>query len=244
MRLSDLYQREYLEMLEHVAETPSISPRLLTLFWPKIGAQYNNDLLVIGRAVNGWIDEWDLDSPTDLRVLVEAARATGEGRVNDDPLGWILDRWKPGDGGYDTSRSQFWDTVRRIAIDADDARGADWESRIAWTNLSKLAPAAGRNPASRLLALQRQIGPRLLRREVEELSPRKIVAFTGRSWFEPFASELGLEVSWREGFVEGVADEGDRRWVIAVHPMTRSPSGVADAVLSALESRATDSPTR
>ncbi len=41
-------------------------------------------------------------------------------------------------------------------------------------------------------------------------------------------------VQWWEGLVEGFAgDNAGRRWVIAVHPMTRSPRAVADAVLDA-----------
>jgi len=35
--------------------------------------------------------------------------------------------------------------------------------------------------------------------------------------------------------VQGVANERDRRWVVAVHPMTRSPRAVAEAVIAALE---------
>ena len=189
---------------------------------------------MIGRAVNGWIDEWRLDEPTDLDALIADVRRTGEGTVNGDQLGWILDRWKKRDGGYDTSTSQFWSTIRLVAAGLDQAAEPDWPSTIAWSNLCKVAPAGGGNPGSRLLALQRRDGPALLAREVSELSPRRVVAFTGGWWFEPFANALGLEVEWREGLVEGVAHTPGRTWVVAVHPMTRSPSAVASAVLAAL----------
>lgn len=236
VELSVEYEAAYAELIARVATSPSIRPRELALFWPKVGRSYDGDLLVVGRAVNGWIDRWDLDAPSDAHALAATARATGEGTVNGDQLGWILDRWKQPDGGYDTATSQYWQTVREVTLDGHPEREAHWPSHIAWTNLGKLAPWAGGNPGSRLLAIQRELCPALLRREVNELAPRLVVVLTGRWWFEPFAEALGLAVDWREGLVEGVADESGRRWVIAVHPMTRSPHAVARAVLDATAS--------
>jgi hypothetical protein len=43
--------------------------------------------------------------------------------VDGDQLGWVLDRWKRGDGGYDTSMSQFWETIRRVVIAGRSERG-------------------------------------------------------------------------------------------------------------------------
>jgi hypothetical protein len=153
VRLSRDYEQDYAALLERVGSARGVSPRTMTLFWPKVGAGYDGDLLVIGRAVNGWIDHWSLDEPTDVPCLARAARRTGEGQVNGDPLGWVLDRWKRRDGGYDTSTSQFWETIRRVVMAGHPGHAHDWPSHIAWTNLGKLAPAGGgksgkRPPAS------------------------------------------------------------------------------------------------
>lgn len=235
------YEAVYAGLLDRVASTPRVRPRELALFWPKVGWSYAGELLVIGRAVNRWIDRWDLDQPADTSALAATARATGEGSVNGDQLGWILDRWRAGDAGYDTASSQFWQVAREVS---DEALGhhTDWPSRLAWTNLAKLAPWQGRNPGGRLLAIQRELGPDLLRREIEWLAPRRVLALTGRWWFEPFAGWLGLEVDWRQGLVEGVADEPGRRWVIAVHPMTRSPRAIARDAAAAFTSRGAGCP--
>jgi hypothetical protein len=233
-QLSLAYEADYRNLLARVVAAPGIRPRELALFWPKVGSCYDGDILVVGRAVNGWIDRWDLDQNADLATLAATARETGESTVNGDQLGWVLDRWKRRDGAYDTSTSQFWETVRRVAISGHPDREEAWPSYVAWSNLGKLAPWSGGNPSSRLLGIQREHGPALLRREVDELAPCRIVALTGRSWFEPFATGLGLPVKWRDGLVQGVAEDVARRWVIAVHPMTRSPRAVADAVLGAL----------
>jgi hypothetical protein len=44
-----------------------------------------------------------------------------------------------------------------------------------------------------------------------------------------------LPIEWRAGYVEGVAREPGRTLIVAVHPMTRSPRVVADAILSAID---------
>jgi hypothetical protein len=217
-------------MLATVATTAG--GREFAVFWPKVGASYAGDLLVIGRAVNGWIDRWVPAELHDPLAVAATARASGEGLVNGDQLGWVLDRWRPTDGGYSTASSQFWQTVRYITQGLQ-LRQPDWPSQIAWTNLAKVAPWAGGNPGSAALRIQRQLGLGLIRQEVEELRPLLVVALTGRWWFEPFANALGLPMSWRTGLVEGVAQDVDRTWVVAVHPMTRSPRAVADSVLAA-----------
>lgn len=220
-------------MLGDVASTPRINPRQLALFWPKVGARFDGGLMVVGRAVNGWIDLWDLDKSNEVGALAQVARRSGEAAVNGDPLGWVLEQWRPATGGYNTAQSQFWQTTRRLVTSLEPGSEADWPSRIVWTNLGKLAPWRGGNPGSRLLAIQRRQGPALLQAEVDELAPSRVVVFAGRWWFEPFATALGLDVEWRSGLVEGVANESGLRWVLAVHPMTRSPAAVADAVLAA-----------
>lgn len=228
--LSSEYEEMYSKML---ASSALASPYVeLTPFWPKIGARYGGDLLVIGRATNGWIERWMPSEGQAPKEVARLARQSGEGLVNGDQLGWVLDRWQPRDGGYSTATSQFWQTIRHlmVALRPDEA---DWPSLIAWTNLAKVAPWTGGNPGKQLLVVQRNLGPLLLAREVAELQPKLIVAFTGRWWFEPFANELGLPVKWQMGHVEGVAREQSRIWVVAVHPMTRSPRAVADAVLAA-----------
>jgi hypothetical protein len=232
-RLDAAYEAGYVAQLRALQATPGIRSRELALFWPAIGARYSGELLVVGRAVNGSNDQWLLDSAEHPARAARRARLSAEADDRRDPLGWVLDRWKARDGGYDTSSSQFWEATRRVVLAAQPDASDDWASRVAWTNLAKVAPWQGGNPGSRLRRVLGEHSPGLLRREVEALKPTRVVVFAGRSWFEPFAGALGLEVEWRDGHVEGVANDGSRRWVIAVHPMTRSPKAVADAVSAA-----------
>lgn len=236
MPLSEGYERDYSALLKDVSSDPRLRHAELNMFWPKIGSRWQGDLLVAGRAVNGWIDRWIPAESPDPEALAATARGTGEDTVNGDQLGWVLEAWQRRGAGYKTSRSQFWETVRRVCIEGRPDRVSDWPSYIAWTNLLKVAPWTGGNPGSRLRAAQRDMGFALLAREIEELNPRRVVVLAGRWWFAPFAEALGLDVRWQDGYVEGIADEPKRRWVIAVHPMTRSPRAVAAEVNEAFES--------
>lgn len=239
VRLSGRYEDAYAEMLEAVSAATRITPRELALFWPKIGTRYAGGTLLVGRAVNGWVDRWDLDAGEDPQALAHVARKTAEGTVNGCPLGWVLDRWKPSDGGYDTSHSQFWVTGKGVATAIDPDSEPDWPSHLAWSNLAKVSRWGRGNPPWRLRQSQLEAATALLALEVEELAPRRVVVLAGRHWFEPHARALRLDVTWRTGLVEGVADDGQgRRWVVAVHPMTRSPAAVASAAVAALEEAA------
>jgi len=228
--LSREYEAGYIDLLARVAAT-RIRPPETSLFWPKVGRLYDGELLLIGRAVNGWIDRWNTSAPADLAALAAAARATAEDGVNGCPMGWVLDRWKRGDGDYDTARSQFWFTAREFVLTDHADWEADWPSHLAWSNLAKVSRWTKGSPSGRLRRAQLPAAVELLAREVEELAPRRILVFAGRDWFAPYAAGLGLDMDWRDGLVEGVSR--DRRWVVAVHPMTRSPYRVADAATEA-----------
>jgi hypothetical protein len=120
------------------------------------------------------------------------------------------------------------------AVDPASRDDPLWSSRLAWSNLAKLAPAEGGNPGGPLLEVQRELGPGLIDREVHELRPRRVLVLTGRSWFEPFARGTGLEVEWRDGLVQGVVRERARTWVIAGHPQGK-PRPILDEVIAAFD---------
>lgn len=238
IRLSDEYERLYALLVREVAGALTSRPTSQAIFWPKVGRLYDGDLLVVGRAVNGWIDRWEPGEDRSPGELAAKARATAEGTVNGCPMGWVLDRWGKRDGGYDTARSQYWDSIRRVIVGLRPEWSADWPSHIAWTNLAKVAPYDGGNPASGSLRVQRMAaGTALLAREIEELAPRRIVALTDRWWFAPFADALSAEIEPCYGLVEAAGYRGEQQIVVAVHPMTRSPRAVAEAIIAAFEGR-------
>lgn len=242
--MSSSYRREFAALHRAVAAMP-LAETPLTSFWPMVGDGYNGEVMVIGRAVNSWRTEWragDAQSPEGLDTVVRDAVSVNSREP--DPMDWVVRLW--GNGGtrsdgfapstYNTARSAFWRVCRELC-----AAGpwfwdpGTWSGHLAWTNLYKIAPASGWNPAGNLLAAQRAGSAALLAREIDELAPRRVVALTGRSWFEPFAERLSLEVRWASGLVEGVADAGRRRFVIAKHPMGKPQARWLAEVRSALE---------
>jgi hypothetical protein len=234
--LSAAYEAAYDRLLAAAATTPGVQPRKLVAFWPMVGHAYRGELLVFGRAVNGWMDHEDVDAlaePEARHALVSAARRTAEGS-GDCPMGWVTERWSPGDGEYSTARSAFWRHIRNAlsAVEPDSEGDPHWSSRIAWSNLAKLAPAGGGNPGGPLLDIQRDVGSALVAREVLELAPRRVLVLTGRWWFEPFAARAGLDVEWRDGLVQGVVRQPGRTWVIAGHPQGK-PRRMLDEVIAA-----------
>src|SRR4051812_2025538 len=115
----------YTELLS--ASASASSELELTPFWPKAGARYVGDLLVIGRATNGWIERWLPSEGKEPEEVARLARQSGEGLTNGDQLGWVLDRWRPLDGGYSTATSQFWQTSR-LLMQSLRPNESDWPS--------------------------------------------------------------------------------------------------------------------
>jgi len=93
--------------------------------------------------------------------------------------------------------------VLRRKILSDSRAGADdvhWSSHLAWTNLYKVSPAAGGNPGAALQLAQRQSAIELLKLEVEQFAPRRVLAMTG-GLIDPFVDGLGLTLTPRSGLV-------------------------------------------
>ncbi|HEY3547523.1 MAG TPA: hypothetical protein VGK17_15735 [Propionicimonas sp.] len=63
--LSAAYGLAYEGVLGTVAADARIRPRERSPFWPMVGHEYDGDLLIVGRAMNGRIDRWDVGAPLD-----------------------------------------------------------------------------------------------------------------------------------------------------------------------------------
>src|ERR1700675_2088614 len=112
-------------MLEEVALAATDPDVPLVPFWPLRGADYDAELLVIGRSVNGWVDDWtarQLADPAIRRSAMEQLRTDAE-PFEGCRMGWVTDRWGACEG-YSTRRSAFWRVLRRITL-ADPSRGVD-----------------------------------------------------------------------------------------------------------------------
>jgi hypothetical protein len=228
------YESIFEQMLQRVAAATAPEVPLVP-FWPQRGVDYDAELLVIGRSVNGWVLDWtagELSEPDRRRAAIDQLRAHAES-TDRCRMAWVTDLWGAREG-YSTSRSAFWRVLRRITL-ANRSRLVDparWSSRLVWTNLYKVSPAAGWNPGADLQRAQRASALELLGLEIEAFAPRRILALTG-GWIDPFVDGLGLSLERRSGLVEGAGHDHARPWVIAKHPMAKPENRFVDEVLGA-----------
>jgi hypothetical protein len=85
------YEATYGRLLVELGTATRVEPPELTAFWPMVGHKYTGNLMVVGRAVNGWIDHITVDKlgdPAARGALLKAARRTAEGS-GACPMGWV-----------------------------------------------------------------------------------------------------------------------------------------------------------
>jgi hypothetical protein len=93
MNRRDLFE----ELLRTAGEQSSSFPEdSLTAFWPMRGHNWNGELMVVGRAVNGWTDPWlpttAVDPVRRSDILAMTLRAS-EGKGRDCPMLWVSKGW-------------------------------------------------------------------------------------------------------------------------------------------------------
>ena len=223
--LSREYETVFERTLQEVALAATDLDVPLVPFWPLRGAAYDGRLLVIGRSVNGWVEDW---TPRQFRDDAIRRSAVAWMRADAEPpdrcrMRWVTDLWDA-PTGYNTHRSALWRVLRRILLsDSTVVDTEHWSSLLVWTNLYKVSPGAGWNPGADLQRAQRRSATELLALEIETFAPTRVLALTG-NWIDPFADALGLRVTPRPGLVEGVGEVMGRPCVVAKHPMGK-PEG-------------------
>lgn len=194
----------------------------LTPFSGVKGSKYTGQLMVVGRAVNGWKSCFTPQQALDRGKRVEIIQETCSGTANDStcPMAWVTNDWgatgykctvcghlfndkvnhctqcnqEAVEERYDTKASAFWRTVKLLVETRGiaDVSKPDWPSHLVWTDLYKVSPEKGGNPSSTLCTIQFEACKELFLYEIESWRPRCIVFFTGNDWAEPFLKALHL----------------------------------------------------
>jgi hypothetical protein len=221
-------------------------------FLAMIGGDYRQQLMVYGRAVNGWGNNPQLlrslaDDVTASRfaqvALADAGRENGE-----CPMLWVTELEgaatnEDGTPRYNTNKSAFWRVVKatigRLGI--ADILESNWPSSMVWSNLYKIAPDDGGNPSARLCNAQLRECIELFAAELSLYCPRRIVLATGLDWAEPFLAENGIAYSTASDsrFVEAhgevsLCDGHTCCFVVAPHPQGKPEGEWVDAVVAHL----------
>ena len=117
-----------------------------------------------------------------------------------------------------------WDRARRVEI--ADVDQDSWSSHLVWSNLYKVAPAAGGNPGVTLCQIQLAGCIELFGLELTTYTPSRMLLLTGTEWASPFLSVFDNTPQDVTGFyyVEGYGTltiapgKQPIRYVVAAHP--------------------------
>jgi len=147
------------------------------------------ELMVIGRAVNGWQDKpWkpeDLNENKIEEIIKEL--------YDFPPMRWIIECLTNPEkyNNYKTSRSAFWRVVKLLTgkLGIADVTKPDWPTYLIWSNLYKISPFHGGNPSNSLAEFQRKECVDLLKEEISQWQPQRIIFLTGIDWAEKFFTE-------------------------------------------------------
>lgn len=203
-------------------------------FLSMAGHLYKNELMVVGRAPNGWEDGMlpcDLASPTAATnyaaTIYESVVGTGP-----CPMSWVTDAWaNPDNTKYNTRKSAFWRVIRGVVAESGiaDTDESSWPSHLVWSNLYKVAPEEGGNPGGALRQIQLSHCIALLQQEIDVYLPRRLLLLTGLGWAEPFLGHIAPTfVPTPSGIYVEATGEISRnsghstKIVVAAHPQGKS----------------------
>ncbi|MEI2734896.1 MAG: hypothetical protein V9G24_08850 [Rhodoblastus sp.] len=245
-RETALFADLVLASVNHVATEPVIG------MLPMIGRKYSRQLMVIGRAPNGWnrIGGWENGiEPSDLgdeerrwSFAQAIYRSVSETKSPAEcPMSWVTNQWSS-KACYNSARSAFWRVIRSVVarLNIADVDGPEWPSHLVWSNLYKIAPAQGGNPHGELRRSQLAGCRTLLQWELETFRPERILILSGWChWAEPFlqmnlrdqAEPSGGRYVERTGRLNFCSEMAD--CVVACHPQGKREADWLAEVIAA-----------
>ena len=226
--------------------------RKLSGFMAMAGSLYAGDLMVVGRACNGWGAEDEMGfMPEELasdaaaeryshKVLDSVNRGSGDEKC---PMRWVTDKWGNTTVGYNTKTSAFWRVIRCVVerLGIADIERASWPSHLVWSNLYKIAPCQGGNPNDSLCDIQFPGCRELFTLELTTYTPSRLLLLTGTAWARDFLNDFGESLQDANGFsyVErcGTLAIGSKyhpvRYIVAAHPEGKREDQWVEEVCSA-----------
>jgi len=216
-----------------------------------VGRGWNRGVLYVGRAVNGWGETNPLRAETlDQADAVEKAIDYSLGSCGWDQsretcpiLDWyelMLVKKQKKEISWNIHKSRFWSVIKECAGD-----GPDWTWQVAWTNLYKLSPAAGRNPQTWLKNATFEACLAMLSAEIGHLEPRAVVFQTGWWWAKPFIDRLGVEAGHEIGVIAGqlcwvgvYPAVGKIPLVVVPHPERKKKAPIVETIREQLKEAA------
>lgn len=186
----------------------------LVLWSSILGKEYDQKLMIVGRAGNGGeiyidktIDQYKEDSFNELMDNFEKG------------LDWVINSWGVNEGEYNPKKSAFWRISKKLSDEIIED-SVNVLNRIAYSNLYKVANYSGGNPSSKLMNVQFELCREILLKEIELYKPAIIIFLTGWSWakwFLPINSKNHV-TNFENKFVEFSGKLNTSLVIVGQHP--------------------------
>jgi len=207
----------YKKLIEKIYDSQdSYSEEEVTWFTPGIGKEYNNELMIVGRANNGWKTYIDKSDRNNMETdLIDVKK-----QFSENDMQWVVNQWgnnKFGNG-YNTKKSAFFRLSRRLAEELIE-RNELVINKIVWSNLYKVGNVNGKNPSSCLKNVQYDHCRQILNKELTFFNPKVVIFLTGWNWAKSFLKDSeNLMTTTTNKFVEFVGKSENALIIVGQHP--------------------------
>lgn len=180
----------YENLLKNVAEFEYDKETFCMQWGENFPFEEHSGVMFVGRATNGWVTDCE-----DVDVLFGDSEDAIFNRP--DQMKWV-ENLSGNTEGYNTRKSAFWRVIKKITKELypEELYPEPWYSHVAWSNVCKVAPKEGRNPNPNDYLYDAQLSDckKIFAKEIELLSPKVVVLFTGERWSSNLLTYMNGEV--------------------------------------------------
>ncbi len=212
--MNDELKRLYKQLAESVIKynKGKAENKQLTIC-PAIRGSETANIMVVGRAINGWCGIADLNNANQVVDQIENCSNIGLDWVCDALNSYVncnkLNCPKAQNGcSKAPQNSPFWKLVKYINNDVNKGENKDdaWQENIIWSNLFKASFKDGGNPPNNFYRKQTQLCQKILQKEIEEYKPRYIFFITEKNSEEFTTTWLCKQYRDRKGSYDAFRD--------------------------------------
>ena len=217
----------YEKLLKNVAEFDYDKATFCLQWGENFPLEKHCGVMFAGRATNGWVTDCE-----DVDVLFGDSEDAIFNRH--DQMKWV-ENLSGNTKGYNTRKSAFWRVIKKIT---KELYPEPWYSHVAWSNVCKVAPWKGGNPNDSLYYAQLSDCKKIFAKEIELLSPKVVVLFTGEEWaidlLRYMNGEVGTKSIYKQKWANYVCKVYQINGVIYIrteHPQGKSEDAHAQCIV-------------
>ena len=202
------------------------------LMFPMVGKNYfdNPELLVFGRALNGWEKEGYFDFSSDNKNVIKGTIGVST-NYNPCSMSFVNNNWDiPTQYGYLFRRSSFWQVICKTMMQKFGKTNEDWTYNLAWSNLYKICPPYEGNPSEYLAGCQFEVSKKIILKEIELLKPKNVLFITGWNWVNEFFKDDNILKKESNKYVCGSGNYSSSNLIVSIRPEMQNRQDFVDEV--------------